>query len=478
MNRRIIVRTLGLVMLFEAIFMILPCICGLIYNEKEAFVFLGCSIVLVIFSLLTRLIKVNSKTFFAKEGLTIVSLSWILMSATGAVPFVISGTIPSYVDALFEMVSGFTTTGATILSDVEILPRCMLLWRSFSHWVGGMGVLVFLVAMLPISGGNNVHLMRAESTGPSVSKIVPKIKSTAKILYAIYTSLTIIHIILLLIGDMSLFDSLTTAFGTAGTGGFGIKNDSIASYSLYIQNTITIFMTLYGINFTLYYLMLIRHFKDALKSTELWVYIGILFTATILIFLNILPFYGSISESLRHSAFQVSSIMTTTGFSTADFNQWPVFSKTLLVVIMFVGACAGSTGGGMKVSRIIILLKGISKELKLAAHPKSVHKISMDGRLIEHETVRVVNAYAISLAVIYVISLLLISLDNQSFTTNFTAVAATINNIGPGLDGVGPLSNFGHFSDFSKLVFIFDMLVGRLEVFPVLMLLSPYTWRK
>lgn len=478
MNRRIIGRTLGLVMISEAIFMLLPCICGLIYKEKEAFIFLGCSIVLAICGLLTRLLKINSKTFYAKEGLTIVSLSWILMSAAGAVPFVISGAIPSYVDALFEMVSGFTTTGATILSDVEVLPRCMILWRSFSHWIGGMGVLVFLVAMLPISGGNNVHLMRAESTGPAVSKIVPKIKSTAKILYAIYAVMTVVEIILLLIGNMSLFDALTTAFGTAGTGGFGIKNDSIASYSPYIQNVIAIFMALFGINFTLYYLMLIRHFKDALKSTELWVYIGILLTATLLIFVDIIPLYGSIGEALRHSAFQVSSIMTTTGFSTTDFNTWPVFSKTILVIIMFIGACAGSTGGGMKVSRIIILLKGISKELKLAAHPKSVHKISMDGRLIEHETVRVVNAYAISFTLIYVISLLLISLDNQSFTTNFTAVAATINNIGPGLDGVGPMSNFGHFSDFSKLVFIFDMFVGRLEVFPVLILLSPYTWRK
>ncbi len=478
MNRRIIARTLGLVMIFEAIFMILPCICGLIYKEQEAFVFLGCSFALALCGILTRLIKVHSKTFFAKEGLMIVSLSWILLSVAGSLPFVISGVIPSYIDALFEMVSGFTTTGASILSDVEALPKCMIFWRSFSHWIGGMGVLVFLVAMLPISGGNNVHLMRAESTGPAVSKLVPKIKSTAKILYAIYTVMTTIQIILLLFGGMNLFDALTTAFGTAGTGGFGIKNDSIASYSPYIQNVIAIFMTLFGINFTLYYLLIIKHFKDAVKSTELWVYLGIIAASTLLIFLNISPLYGSLGEALRHSFFQVSSIITTTGFSTADFNIWPEFSKTILVIIMFIGACAGSTGGGMKVSRIIILLKGIGKELKLAAHPKSVHKISMDGRPIEHETVRVVNAYAISLVVIYVVSLLLISLDNHGFTTNFTAVAATINNIGPGLDAVGPLSNFGHFSDFSKVVFIFDMLVGRLEVFPVLILLSPHTWRR
>ncbi|MBQ7975728.1 MAG: TrkH family potassium uptake protein [Clostridia bacterium] len=478
MNRKIIARTLGLVMIFEAIFMILPCICGLIYKEKEATVFLGCSVILAVAGLITRLIPVKNKTLFAKDGLMIVSLSWILMSAAGAVPFVVSGTIPSYVDALFETVSGFTTTGASILSDVEALPKCMLFWRSFTHWIGGMGVLVFLVAMLPISGGSNVHLMRAESTGPAVSKLVPKVKSTAKILYAIYTGITIIQVVLLLLGDMSLFDALTTAFGTVGTGGFGVKNDSLAGYSPYIQNVTTIFMTLCGINFTLYYLLLIRHFKDVWRSTELRVYIGILAVSAILICINILPQYGSIGEAFRHSAFQVSSIMTTTGYSTTDFNQWPEFSKTILVIIMFVGACAGSTGGGMKVSRIIILLKGIVKELKLAAHPKSVHKTTMDGRMIEHETVRVVNAYAVAFAAIYVLSLLLISLNNQSFTTNFTAVAATINNIGPGLDAVGPISNYGIFSDFSKLVLTFDMLVGRLEIFPILILLSPYTWRK
>ena len=478
MNRKLILHTLGWVLIIEAICMILPLVCGIIYKEPESLTFLICSAIIALIGICFKLKPLKDKSMYAKEGLLIVALSWILMSLTGAVPFVISGVIPSYVDALFETASGFTTTGASVLSNVEALPKCMLFWRSFTHWIGGMGVLVFLVALLPIAGGNNVHLMRAESTGPAVSKLVPKIKSTAKILYTIYAVMTLIQIILLLIGDMPLFDSITTAFGTAGTGGFGVKNDSITGYSPYIQNVTTVFMLLFGVNFSLYYLMLIKHFKDVWHSTELKAYLGIFLGASIIISLNILPRYQSIGEALRYSAFQVSSIMTTTGFSTADFNQWPELSKTILVIIMFIGACAGSTGGGMKVSRIIILLKGIAKELKLAVHPKSVHKITLDGRIIEHETVRIVNVYAISFTVIYAVSLLLISLDNFSFTTNFTAVAATINNIGPGLDAVGPTANFAMFSDFSKIVLIFDMLVGRLEVFPMLALISPYTWRK
>ena len=478
MNRKLILHTLGWVLIIEAICMLPPLACGIVCKEQEYLSFLICAGIIGAIGFAFKIRPLKDKSMYAKEGLLIVALSWILLSLTGAAPFVISGAIPSYIDALFETASGFTTTGASILSNVEALPKCMLFWRSFTHWIGGMGVLVFLVALLPISGGNNVHLMRAESTGPAVSKLVPKVKSTATILYTIYAVMTIAEIIFLLIGRMPIFDAITTAFGTAGTGGFGIKADSIAGYSPYIQNVITIFMLLFGVNFSLYYLLLIKHFKDVWHSTELKVYIGIFLTAAIVICFNILPRYQSIAEAFRHSAFQVSSIMTTTGFATTDFNQWPELSKTILVVIMFIGACAGSTGGGMKVSRIIIMLKGVAKELKLAAHPKSVHKISLDGRPIEHETVRIVNAYAIAFTVIYVVSMLLISLDNQSFTTNFTAVAATINNIGPGLDAVGPTSNFGIFSNFSKIVLIFDMLVGRLEIFPMLALISPYTWKK
>ncbi len=478
MNRRVILHTLGSVLIAEAICMLLPFVCGMIYNEIEAYSFLFCTFLLAITGIGMKRLKINDKTIYAKEGLLIVAFSWITMSIAGSIPFILSKSIPSVIDAFFETVSGFTTTGASILSDIESLPKCMIFWRSFTHWIGGMGVLVFLVALIPISGGNNVHLMRAESTGPAVSKIVPKIKSTAKILYTIYAVMTLIEIALLLLGNMSLFDALTTAFGTAGTGGFGIKNDSMAGYGPYIQNVITIFMFLFGVNFSLYYLILIRHFKDVWKSTELKAYILIFLSAVILICANILPIYSSLEAALRHSAFQVSSIMTTTGFSTADFDKWPEFSKTILVIIMFVGACAGSTGGGMKVSRIVILVKSIAKELKLAIHPKSIHKITLDGRMIEHETVRIVNVYAISFTVIYAASLLLISLDGQNFTTNFTAIAATINNIGPGLDAVGPAANFSIFSPFSKLVLIFDMLVGRLEIFPILALFSPYTWKK
>ena len=400
------------------------------------------------------------------------------MSIFGALPFVLSGTIPNYIHALFETVSGFTTTGASIIQNVETIPKSILFWRSFTHWIGGMGVLVFLVALLPLSGGSNLFLMKAESTGPSVSKLVPKVKSSAKILYGLYLGMSIIMFVFLLLGDMNFFDAITHTFGTAGTGGFGIKNSSLGDYSAYSQIFITIFMVLFGIDFSVYYLILIRKFKLLLKSDEVKTYLLIILISTLIICVNCVNLFENIWISLRHSAFQVSSIITTTGFSTTDFDKWPELSKSILVLLMFIGACAGSTGGGIKVSRIMIFVKTITKEIAIAAHPKLSRKIQMNGRTIEHETVRSVNVFMAAYLVIFVVSLLVISLDNLDFTTNFTAIAATLNNIGPGLAGVGPTCNFSVYSDFSILVMVFDMLIGRLEIFPILVLFSKYTWRK
>lgn len=478
MNKKMIFHTLGWVLLIEAISMILPIICGMIYREREVLSFAYTILATGIIGLILIKLPVKSKSLFAKEGLVIVALSWIVMSIAGAAPFVISGHIPSITDALFETVSGFTTTGASILTNIEVLPKSILFWRSFTHWLGGMGVLVFLLAILPISGANNMHLMRAESPGPSVSKLAPRIKSTAKILYAIYSALTVIEIILLLIGGMPPFEAIVHAFGTAGTGGFGVKNNSIAGYSPYLQNVITVFMLLFGANFSVYYLVLTKRFKEAIKSSELRAYFAIFAIASIFICINILPQVSSISEALRLSCFQVSSIMTTTGYATHDFDLWPTFSKTILVLLMFIGACAGSTGGGIKVSRIIVVAKSIGKELRTLVHPKSVRKITVDNHVVEHETVRGINVFIAAYASIFVVSLLIIALDNQSFTTSFTAVASAINNIGPGLDAVGPTANFSILSPLSKFVLIFDMLAGRLEIFPMLVLFSKFTYKK
>lgn len=478
MNYKIILNTLGWVVGFEAICMVLPLICAFIYNEPMVNIFLFCILLCIVVGLILIKIPNKNKSMYAKEGFSIVALSWIFISIFGAMPFYISGYIPNFFDALFEATSGFTTTGASILADVEILPKSLLFWRSFTHWIGGMGVLVFLVAILPLSGGSNLHLIKAESTGPAVSKLVPKVKSTAKILYGIYILMTVLQIILLLIGKMPLFDTLCIAFGTAGTGGFGIKNSSAADYSPYLQNVITVFMILFGIDFSVYYLILNRRFKMAFASTEVRAYLGIILTATLLICINCRDLFANVADLFRHSAFQVGSIITTTGYSTADFDKWPEFSKTILVALMFIGACAGSTGGGMKVSRILIILKSIVKEIKIAAHPKSTHKITMNGKMIEHETVRAVNVFMMSHLAIFAISLLLISIDNFDFTTNFTAVAATMNNIGPGLAGVGPTQNFSGYSNLSTLILTFNMLVGRLEIFPMLILFSKYTWKK
>lgn len=478
MNYKVVLHTLGWVLNFEALCMLLPLICAAVYGEPYTLTFAVCIAVCLFFGILCTVNIPKNRSMYSREGYITVALSWIALSIFGALPFYFSGTIPRFEDALFETVSGFTTTGASILTDVDAMPRCMLFWRSFTHWIGGMGVLVFLVAILPLSGGTNMHLLRAESPGPSVGKLVPKIKSTAKILYGIYTVLTIIQIILLLCGGMSLFEALTISFGTAGTGGFAVRSSGMADYSSYIQNVVTVFMIIFGIDFSVYYLILMRRFKSALRSDEVRAYLGIIAAATVIICINSYGAFRGLGDALKHSAFQVASIITTTGYATVDFDRWPELSKAVLVVLMFIGACAGSTGGGIKVSRIVILFKTIVKELKITAHPKSVHKVTMSGRQIEHETVRAINVFIASYLMIFVASFLILSIDNFSFTTNFTAVATTINNVGPGLDLVGPVRNFSIYSPLSKLVMIFNMLVGRLEIFPMLILFSPYTWKK
>ena len=479
MNYSMIVYLLGWILNFEAIFLVIPAITAVIYGESEFFSFLiTIGICLLIGLLIIFLGKPKKKTIYTREGFVIVALSWIVLSIFGALPFIISGSIPSFTDALFETVSGFTTTGATILSDVEALPRSMLLWRSFTHWIGGMGVLVFILAFLPLSGAQNMNLMKAESPGPSVSKLVPKVKTTALILYSMYFGLTTLQFLLLILGGTPVFDSINIAFATAGTGGFGIKNDSLASYSDYVQIVTTVFMLLFGINFNIYFLLILRKFRDALKNSEMRAYFVVIATAVFIITLNIGGTFESIGEAIKHIAFTVAAIITTTGFMTVDFNLWPELSRTILVLIMFIGACAGSTGGGIKISRFIILFKSMAKEIRLLIHPNQIKKLEIDGHKIDHNVIRSTNVYMVCYLLIFAISVLLISFDNHSLLTNFTAVATTINNVGPGLDMVGPTQNFSFFSDASKLVLIFNMIAGRLELFPVLLLFSPVTWKK
>ena len=478
MNRAIIRFILGSVLKIEAVLMLLPCIVALCYKEQQGFSFLLVAFLSGILGIVLTLGKPKNNVFYLKEGCIITSLSWILLSIVGAVPFVLTGEIPSFTNALFETISGFTTTGASILSDVEALSYTSLFWRSFTHWIGGMGVLVFLMAIIPLSGGSNIHLMKAESPGPSVGKLVPKMKHTARLLYLIYFGLTIIEIILLLTGGMPLFDSLTTTFGTVGTGGFGIKNSSIAGYSPYLQWVITIFMILSGINFNAYYLIIFKQFKKAFTMEEVHAYIGIIVAATGIIFVELARTSMNMVDALRHAAFQVGSIITTTGFATTDFNEWTQASRTILVLLMFIGACAGSTGGGIKVSRFITVFKTVGKEINSYIHPKSIKKIKMDGKPIEHEVMRATNVYFVTFLSLFILSVFLISLEEKDLITNFTAVAATINNIGPGLEMVGPTQNFAHFSPFSKYVLMFDMLAGRLELFPMLLLFVPTIWKE
>lgn len=478
MNYKMIRYIIGWLIVFESVFMLIPTLVALVYQERAVFSFLISIGLGMLVGALLVVKKPKNTTMYAREGFVTVSISWLVLSIFGAIPFWLTGSIPSVINALFESVSGFTTTGATILSDVECLEKSVLLWRSFTHWIGGMGVLVFIMAVIPLSGGSNIYLMKAESTGPSVSKLVPKMKQTALLLYGMYMALTLIEMLLLVIWKMPVFDAVNTAFSTAGTGGFGIKNDSITSYSPGVQNIVTIFMILFGVNFSVYYMMLCKKFLDVFKSTELKAYLGILFGAILAITLNIKDLYGNFFVALRYAAFQVASVMSSTGFSTADYNVWHGFSKTVLVTVMMIGACAGSTGGGIKVFRIVVLLKTLKKELETSVRSRSVKKIKIDGRILNHEVVRAVNVFMVAYIVLFFVSMLIISVENYDFTTNFTAVAAMINNTGPGLEAVGPTQNFGKFHVLTKCVCILDMLAGRLELFPVLILFTPSTWRK
>lgn len=477
MNTSMIRYIVGYILKIEALFMLLPCLVAVIYQEQEGFYYLLIAILCGLFGILMTIRKPKNHVFYLKEGCVATSLSWMALSLFGCIPFVLTREIPSFTNALFETISGFTTTGASILSDVEALSHCSLFWRSFTHWIGGMGVLVFLLAIIPLSGGSHFNLMRAESPGPSVGKLVPKVRSTARILYLIYLSLTLLEILLLLAGKMSLFDSLTTSFGTAGTGGFGIKNDSLAGYSTYIQWVVTIFMILFGVNFNAFYLILFRKFKKALHMEEVKYYFLIILAAIAIITFEILDTSAGVLDALTHASFQVASIITTTGFSTVDFNMWSQACKTILVMLMFVGACAGSTGGGIKVSRFVILIKTVTKELNSYIHPKSIKKINFEKKMVEHEVVRATNVYFITYMLIFSASVFLIAFEGRDLVTNFTAVAATINNIGPGLEMVGPSQNFGIFTPFSKYVLMFDMLAGRLELFPLLLLFHPALWK-
>lgn len=478
MNYLMVLYILGFILRFEAVFLLLPALVGLIYQEASGFSYLLTAALCFLFSFLLTRRKPKSSKLYTRDGFVTVAMSWVIMSIFGAMPFVLSRDIPSYVDALFETISGFTTTGASILNDVEALTHAGLFWRSFTHWVGGMGVFVFIMAILPLMGGSTMNLMKAESPGPSVSKLVPHVKDTAKILYIIYLGVTVSEILLLCVFGMPLFDAVTTSFGTVGTGGFGIKNDSFTGYSPALQNIVTIFMILSGINYSFYFCILSKRFRDAFQIEEIRWYLFIILAAVGVISVDTQHMYGSLGETVRHAFFQVGSIITTTGFATTDFDLWPSLSKTILVILMFIGACAGSTGGGIKVSRLVILFKSIKKEISLIIHPREIRKIRMDGHVVEHATLRSTNVFLCIYFVVLLFSTLLVSVDEFDFTTNFTAVVSTLNNIGPGLNLVGPTQNFSIFSVFSKFVLMFDMLAGRLELFPVMVLLMPGTWKR
>ena len=451
---------------------------ALIYRESEVWCFLATMAVCLMVGMLLVRRKPKNQIFYVAESFVAVSLSWVLLSVMGAVPFVLSGYIPNPIDALFETVSGFTTTGASILSSVEQLPKCLLFWRSFTHWIGGMGVLVFLLSVLPMVGGSHMNLMKAESPGPIVSRLVPKVQMTAKLLYQIYLGMTILEAVILILGKMPIFDAITITVGTAGTGGFAIRNDSLASYTAFQKNVVTVFMILFGVNFNFYFFLLMQKIGQAFKMQEVRAYFLIIASAVGIITVNTVSLCGNALQAFQDAAFQVGSVITTTGYATVDFDKWPQLSRTIMVLLMFIGACAGSTGGGIKVSRVLILLKSVKKELKQYLHPSVVEKIKMDGKIVEHEVVRSTNVFMVAYVLIFAVSVLLISLDEYDLVTNFTAVTATFNNIGPGLALVGPTGNFGFFSNFSKLVLIFDMLAGRLEIFPLLLLFSRETWKR
>ena len=482
MNYKMMGRFICRILALETVFMIPACIISLFdrnWNGAQSFlaamgITLLASLALFLWS------KGYKQKFYAKEGLVCVGLSWIMMSIFGCLPFYISGEISSFVDALFEIVSGFTTTGASILSNVEGLSRGMLYWRSFSHWLGGMGVLVFLLAIASANEGKSgftMHLLRAESPGPNVGKLVPHMKKTARLLYYMYILLTVLDFIFLVIGNMPIFDAVCTAFGTAGTGGFGIKNDSIMSYSPYIQNVCTVFMLLFGVNFGCYYLLMVKQIKSVFKDEELRFYVGMVVASIVLIVWNLGSYYDTFEETVRHSAFQVATVVTTTGFSTTDFDLWPSFSKTILFLLMFMGACAGSTGGGFKCGRVLLIFKSLKRSIQQIVHPQKVQVVRLNGQVVDEKVLQNTNAYLAAYVLIIVGSFLIVSLDENTIATNFSAVVACFNNIGPGFEGVGPVCNFGGFSILSKLVLIIDMLAGRLEIFPILIFVSKSTWR-
>ena len=479
MNYKMVLRTVGRLLWAEAFFLLFPMFVSLYYKENLFHIYLIVIGLLLCVGGIMNLPKPEKRTLYAREGFVIVSLSWILMSLFGALPFFLSREIPSFVDAVFEVVSGFTTTGATILTDIEAVSKSLLFWRAFTHWLGGMGVIVFVLAFLPQKDMQSMHILRAEVPGPSVGKLVSKATATARILYVMYAALTVAQIIALICCRMPLFDSVTTAFATAGTGGFSVKNASIAAYnSLPIEIVCTLFMLLFGINFNLFYLMIMKQFKRAFKSEELWTYLGIVAITIGIITLNIMPLVGSFTQALRQSGFQVVSVITTTGFVTADFNQWPVLSQTLLITLMFIGACAGSTGGGLKVGRIIILFKSAIRELRRTTNPRRIKGIRLDGTALDKETISATGMYFVVYMMVIAVSLLLVSLNNLDFTTTFSSVVTCINNVGPGLSLVGPVENFSDLSALTKLVLATDMLIGRLEVLPMIILFIPATWKK
>lgn len=483
MNYKMMGKFIGMLLMVESIFMMPALIISLCRGEQSSAVSFTVTIVILwgLGMLLRLLCRKAQKSFFAKEGLVCVGLSWLFMSLLGCLPFFLSGAIPNYVDALFEMVSGFTTTGASILEQIEGLPYGILYWRSFSHWLGGMGVLVFLLAIPTGSEGGSgftMHLLRAESPGPNVGKLVPKMKQTAQILYVLYIVLTVLDVIFLLIGGMPIFDAVCTAFGTAGTGGFGIKGDSIAGYSPYLQNVCTVFMLLFGVNFSCYYLLLLGQIKNVFKDEELRMYLGIILGSILLIVWNLRGFYDTLGETVRHAAFQVASIVTTTGYATTDFDLWPGLSKAILTFLMMIGACAGSTGGGFKCGRALLVMKNMRRSVRQIIRPQRVQVVRMNGQAVDEKVLANTNTYVAAYVIIIIVSFLLISVDGFSLTTNFSAVLACFNNIGPGFEAVGPTCNFAAYSIFSKLVLIWDMLAGRLEIFPILILFSQTTWRQ
>lgn len=482
MNYKVIMHSTSNILLLQAFF-ILPSMGIAVFDGDthvlQAFIFT--ELIILASALLLRLLfKKDRQTFFAREGFLLVGIAWIVMSAFGALPFFLSGEIPGYVDAWFETVSGFTTTGSSILTDVEAMSRSLLFWRSFTHWLGGMGILVFMLAVGPAQKGKgeSLHVLRAESSGPAIDKIVPKIRQQAAILYGIYFAFTIICFLFLFLGGMPLFDSICITFGTAGTGGFGIKNDSMGSYSAYLQIVVTVFMAIFGVSFNIYFMLLMKKFKAALKDEELRVYLGIMVVSIVLITINIYNSFASVGEALRHASFTVSSIMTSSGYATTNYDLWPQFSRSIITVLMLIGASAGSTGGGIKVIRVIILVKSGYRELRRLLHPRSVMLVRLNKQVLSESTIRAVNIYMTAYLILFVLSFLIISLDNFSFETNITAVISSLSNIGPGFGAIGPAGNFSGFSVLSKLVLSLDMLLGRLEIFPLLLLLHYRTWSR